>query len=161
LPYQIREEIAHLRAILEFAQSEQPARQLVKRLDGWLPTGPEELARVRTRLKEGLQRLFAERTEDDAAPFWQIGPLGGISIAIERTGVTGFITHSQDALLLRTIEALRNNMVSVRKCSRRGCGLLFVPNKRQKYCSPRCSQNARFERFRSKLTPKRWRELRH
>jgi hypothetical protein len=37
----------------------------------------------------------------------------------------------------------------IMQCARTGCLKLFVPNRKQRYCSPRCSGRTRLERFRS------------
>jgi hypothetical protein len=41
----------------------------------------------------------------------------------------------------------------IMQCARTGCLKLFVPNRKQRYCSPRCSSRTRLERHRSRLSP--------
>jgi len=36
------------------------------------------------------------------------------------------------------------------QCARGACGKLFVPHRKQRYCSPRCSSRTRLERFRNR-----------
>lgn len=158
-PYQRREDIADLRAVLEFAQQRDPSKQCLNRLADFLPTDVRKRRKLRAKLKDGLDGLY--RGGGEVPAVWRIGPLRGFSIALEDSGDTLFTANKDDALLLRTIEALRGNIDSVRKCPRSGCGRLFVPVRRQRYCSTQCSQQVRFERFRSKLEPERWREWRH
>ena len=73
---------------------------------------------------------------------------------------------SGTAFLLRAIQVLKDYGQLVHECERRGCGRLFVidsrkAGRRQSYCSTRCSQQARLQRFREKLTPDQLREMRH
>jgi hypothetical protein len=57
-------------------------------------------------------------------------------------------------------ELIAAKLASIAKCRRPACGRLFVVNKRQEYCSPRCSQIERSATWRNK-NPVKASDLRH
>ena len=89
-------------------------------------------------------------------------------ILVQRTGVKG-VDHdepfgsrstwqprSKDALLtaflLTAADLIERQQSWLRRCPREDCGRVFVQeDRRQRYCSPRCSQTRRTRRFRRKI----------
>jgi hypothetical protein len=160
-----KEDRAFLRAILEFTQEEQPDIKYLRVLSGWLPDDRERLNEVREKLKGGLRQLFIEPTEIDEIPAWDIRAERGLAVRLEKSGAVSYSADSFDEqLFFRTVQALSNLLGKsprlIRKCEREGCERLFIPHKRQTYCSPQCSQRARFEKFRGSFTDEQWREKR-
>ena len=67
----------------------------------------------------------------------------------------------QTAFRLRAADLLAEYAAQVHKCERVECGRLFVAVRRQTYCSPQCSQRARFMKYWNSLSAKERREKRH
>jgi hypothetical protein len=89
-------------------------------------------------------------------------------ILVQRTGIRGvdpdepfgarstWQPHSKEALLtaflLTAADLIERQQSWLRRCPREDCGRVFVQeDKRQRYCSPRCSQTTRTRLFRRKI----------
>ena len=59
----------------------------------------------------------------------------------------GYITSHSDGFLLEACELVAAQAKQLRQCERSQCRELFAANKRQVFCSSRCSQMQRTERF--------------
>jgi hypothetical protein len=70
-------------------------------------------------------------------------------------------TDWQTAFGLRAADLLAEYAAQVHKCERVECRRLFVAVRRQTYCSPHCSQRARFMKYWNSLSAKERREKRH
>ena len=55
---------------------------------------------------------------------------------------------SPDRILMAAADLLEREGLRIKQCAWPGCIRLFVKRKRATYCSPRCSQRARMQRFR-------------
>jgi predicted RNA-binding Zn ribbon-like protein len=56
----------------------------------------------------------------------------------------------KDAMAHKICATLAFMQASLRRCQRKGCGRLFIANKRQSYCTPACNGRARTYRYRAK-----------
>jgi hypothetical protein len=56
----------------------------------------------------------------------------------------------KDLMAHKICVTLASIQASLRRCQRKGCGRLFIANKRQSYCTPVCNGRARTHRYRAK-----------
>jgi len=72
-----------------------------------------------------------------------------------------FVTSQADGFLLEAQELIAAGAQWLRECGRRECRRVFVANRRQFFCTPRCAQDERTERFFARHTPEEFSEQRH
>jgi hypothetical protein len=170
-PFQRRDDIRDLKAFLAFGQGDELNDDFRSALDFWLPRDEKKRKQLRVELKKGLDRFFKGLDSNEHEPDnWEVEVKGQLTVRLKRWGLDDTEVHyfgdSSTTFLLRAVQVLKDYGQLVHECERRGCGRLFVVDfqkagRRQSYCSTRCSQHARLQRFREKLTPDQLREMRH
>jgi hypothetical protein len=58
--------------------------------------------------------------------------------------------RSKDAMAHKICDTLASLEGNLSRCRREGCHRLFIPNKRQMYCTPSCASLVRTQRYRAK-----------
>lgn len=122
--------------------------------------GCAALRKIAVSIREGLLRLLVEREpwEVSVSPGMvtrRLKPFPGFIIGEYRAG------NWRSAFLLSVTDLLVSHGDRIRRCTQPGCDGLFIPTKRQSYCSQACSQKARQQRFRARFTEEEWTEKRH
>jgi hypothetical protein len=100
------------------------------------------IVKLANTLESGLDALM--RGEPWLCP---VGP-ATLYVRLERkAAVRRHIASHTDGFLLEAVELISAHAGRLRRCPREGCQKLFAANKRQRFCSPVCSQATRTERF--------------
>lgn len=102
----------------------------------------DRIAQLATNIGAGLRALM--RGEP-----WQ-ERLNSITLYLARSGErarTRYLAEHRDGFLLETFELLASQWTRLRKCQRSECRRIFAANKRQAFCTARCSQLERTKRF--------------
>jgi hypothetical protein len=144
----------------------------------------EELQRLRSRVWAFPERMMTTRGLDDLSTA-QLARLAGevahgVRVLIRgeawrsrtrsvtlhlhlRKGraIRRYIAEHSDGFLIEAHELIAAEAKRLRQCPRSDCGKIFVANKRQIFCSFRCSQNERTERFLATHSEEELREKRH
>ena len=112
--------------------------------------GEDRIRRWHRWLRTGIAELMRGEV-------WRI-PIG----VMHQLGVGSFLSRgitrsTSDIFKIGTVEAFKEEWSRFRLCER--CRMAFIAQKRQAYCTPRCSQAVRTKRYRSK-DPERVRLLR-
>jgi hypothetical protein len=72
-----------------------------------------------------------------------------------------YIASHADGFLLAAQELIAAGARLLRQCQRRECRRAFIANRRQIFCSSRCAQDERTERYLAKHTPEQLSDRRH
>ena len=116
---------------------------------------------IQIALRERLDSLFAANATSGIAEFPELTA----SFVLYRHRDNRIEKNVQstvtDLFFLRTIELLLSMAERIRNCGNSSCQRPFVANKRQAYCSRKCSQQVRTARFRGKEDPEEVSKKRH
>ncbi len=155
--------LKRLRWLVEFAQRKDrgPANKLGPELCAFLTPeydspydllAPSELLNPSTdllndlsvRIREGIAAVVGGQE-------WREGPLALIDELRPTEGLVGvrYEGKARDCFLAKAMDLVAEQRARLRACPT--CGQVFIRRRRAKYCSSRCSANARYTR---------WRELR-
>jgi hypothetical protein len=167
-----RLELWQLRWLLDFAQRPErwirpnqrkilsrELRSFIGEVPRPLPGRPA-LQKLSSAVLEGVHRLVVEHQT------WKVD-LGAGRLTRELEWFPDFIfglyrsINWHNAFLLRMTDLLVSRGACIRQCAEQDCGRLFVPTKRQAYCSTNCSQKARQQRFRAAHSQEELSEKRH
>jgi hypothetical protein len=123
--------------------------------------GRGALEKLASYVREGLFRLVVDRRAS-----WEVKlTSGGLTRRLDYMKDYILDQYSasnwQTAFLLRTTDLLVSHGARIKQCAMRGCGRLFVPTKRQAYCSTACSLKTRQQRFRASHSGEELSERRH
>ncbi len=156
--------IAQLRWLVDFAQDARSEAEVGRQLATLRAeisalaigrgsmVGPDSAAEVIS-LRDDVRRLLT-RWSDEGTVELRSSELGDFSRYILRSSKgSGSASYYQGrakaAVLLRCADLIEAEGSRVARCQRIACGRLFVRVKRGAYCSRRCSQRVRSERFRT------------
>ncbi len=114
------------------------------------------IAKLASTVGSGIRALF--RSEP-----WQLR-IGVTTFYLDlksRRPTRRFVTSQADGFLLEAQELIAAGAQWLRECRRRECRRVFVANRRQVFCTPRCAQDERTERFLARRTREEFSEQRH
>jgi hypothetical protein len=114
------------------------------------------IAQLASRISHGIRSLL--RGEP-----WQlrVGPITLYLDLKDGRPISWNIANHRDGFLLEAHDLVAAEARRLRKCQRAECRRVFVANRRQVFCGPRCSQDERTERFLAKHSKEELGELRH